>query len=89
MADTVEALTRNNFEYDEIIFDADVNKKAAICKKNKIDVFVDDSVATCQLIAESGTRALLFVTNFNRGAQLSNEVDKVKNWEMLYQMLKG
>lgn len=42
---TIEELKNNNIHYDKLICDFD---KAKICKIEKIDLFIDDSIANCK-----------------------------------------
>lgn len=46
---TIEELKNNNIHYDKLICDFD---KAKVCKNEKIDLFIDDSISNCNKVNE-------------------------------------
>lgn len=80
---TEKWLADNGIIYDKLIFTNAYDKqaKADECKKNNIDVMIDDSTATCINIKSEGTRVLLMNTRFN---QKNKELERVSSWEEIY-----
>ncbi len=60
------------------------DSKADVCKKLKIDVFVEDFVDTALACAEKGIKVLLFNQNWNQNLKHENIV-RVRGWKELIQ----
>lgn len=73
---TLEYLKANGIKYTEIIFDC--FDKAKVCKENKIDVMVDDSVKYCTEIAKENIKSIVFTSDVNKS--IDTEIDRVDNW---------
>lgn len=56
-------LENNQIKYDMLI--TECSNKLSICKKNNIDVFIDDKIETCIEINDGGIKAFLMNTPFN------------------------
>ena len=82
--DSKEYLDKYQIKYDKII--TNIHDKAAICQKEKIDIFIDDSVRNCTEVSKAGIEVLLFETYYNKEYQ---GVKHVKNWDEIYEYLKG
>ena len=78
---TKEWLAKNNIKYIKIFFDAG-NTKLDICKKEKIDIFIDDSYRICRELVNNKIKALLMKTKYNNIKDL--ELQKVENWNEVY-----
>ena len=59
---TIEELKRNNIHYDKLICDFD---KAKVCKREKIDLFIDDSIVNCTKVSKQGIEIILFNSKSN------------------------
>lgn len=80
---TLEYLKRHNVPYD-ILITHSVNKKRA-CIDNTIDIMIDDSISTCELLQEIGIRTLLFNTDINK--DIKTNILRVSNWLEIYNII--
>lgn len=78
-------LSINKITYDKLVVNA--NDKLAICRENKIELFVDDNINTCRNIYnQSRIKVLLYTTRYNK--QIKTECVRVNNWkEILYYII--
>ena len=74
-----------NIEYDKIIVNA--RDKAQICKKEKIDLFIDDSIQHCKRVNGGNIKTLLYTTIANQGVEVP-ELERVYSWIQIYQIYK-
>lgn len=82
---TKESLKRNNISYDELISNA--SDKLAVCKDQRINIFIEDSYDTCKELEENGIKAFLMTTPMNKNIDSGN-VERVNNWKEIYDKLK-
>ena len=71
-------LDKNNIKYDKLIVNA--REKASICKKENIDIFIDDNINNCIDIANLGIKTIRISedeTNYNN-------IVNVKTWDEIY-----
>ncbi len=80
---TIEELKNNNIHYDKLICDFD---KAKVCKFEKIDLFIDDSIANCSKVNELGIETILFNSKINIGDR--NSFYRVNEWKEIYEKIK-
>ena len=80
---TVNWLNKHQINYDKLILTNAYDKeaKAKQCKKNNIDIMIEDSTLTAINIKEVGTRVLLMNTRFN---QKNQELERVSAWKEIY-----
>lgn len=65
--------------------------KRKIVEENKIDLFIDDSLKTCNEIQNMGIKSLIMTTRLNKNINIGN-LTRVNNWDEIYeeiQKLKG
>jgi len=57
--------------------------KATVCKNEKINLFIDDSIANCNKVKELGIETILF----NSKSNMNQETDlyRVDNWKDIYE----
>lgn len=72
-------LEKNDIKYDKLIINA--NDKATICKKENIDLFIDDSYKHCQSVSSIGIKVLMFGTNYNKNIK---EFTRITSWYEVY-----
>jgi len=72
-------LEKNNFHYDKLIIGA--IEKGKICKDEKIDIFIDDSIKNCISVNNEGIKVFIFDNEFNRDCY---QFERVNNWEDAY-----
>ena len=80
---TIEELKNNNIHYDKLICDFD---KAKVCKNEKIDLFIDDSIINCSKVNELGIKTILFNSKINM--KEITKLDRVDNWKDIYEKIK-
>ena len=73
---TYDYLINNKVPFDKLIVGC--KDKASVCKKNNIDLFIDDSINNCISVSKEGIDALLFETNANKHVK---KIKKVKNFK--------
>lgn len=80
---TIEELKKNKINYDKLICDFD---KAKVCKEEKIDLFIDDSISNCNKVNELGIKTILF--NSKSNIKDRTKFYRVDNWEDIYEKIK-
>lgn len=80
---TIEELKNNNINYDKLICDFD---KANVCKNEKIDLFIDDSITNCNNVNESGIETILFSSKTN--IRDKNNFYRVNDWKEIYEKIR-
>lgn len=73
---TLQYFKENNIKYTKVLFDC--VEKAKICKENKIDIMVDDSVKYCSEIQNENMKSILFTSEVNK--LIPTELERVDNW---------
>ncbi len=79
---TIEELKDNNINYDKIICDFD---KAKVCKNEKIDLFIDDSIENCSKVDKLGITTLLF--NSKNNIRVETKLTRVNSWKEIYEKM--
>lgn len=74
-------LEKNNIKYDKLLTNSLEKDKAVL--KNKIDIFIDDSIKHCMSISKLGIPVLMFETSYNK----QTEFRKVKSWKEIYDII--
>lgn len=80
---TIEELKNNNIQYDKLICDFD---KAKVCKIEKIELFIDDSINNCKKVKELGIETILFSSKSNINNKTN--LNRVYNWKDIYEKIK-
>lgn len=80
---TIEELKNNNIYYNKLICDFD---KAKVCKIEKIDLFIDDSIANCNKVNELGIETILF--NSKSNIKDKTNLYRVDSWKDIYIKIK-
>lgn len=75
-------LDKSNIEYDKLIVNA--KEKAPICKKERINIFIDDQINNCLDVSKIGTKAIRIS---NDKKQYENVVT-INNWMEIYNFIK-
>ena len=81
---TKDYLDRHGIKYHKIIVNA--TNKAEVCQKEKIDLFIDDSVRNCKIVSELGIETILFERYYNKDDQ---DFHHVKSWDETYNYIKS
>ncbi len=80
---TIEELKNNNIHYDKLICDFD---KTKVCENEKVDLFIDDSIANYKKVRKLGIETILFSSKGN--IQDKTNLYKVDNWKEIYEKIK-
>ena len=79
---TKEQLDRLKINYDKIICTRD---KVAACKKEKIDVMIDDSISNLKKLESQVKIRILFNSNYNKTREV--EFIRFNTWKEIYNYL--
>ena len=74
-------LEKNKIKYDKLIVNA--RKKAPVCKKENIDIFIDDQLNNCIEISKLGIKTIRISedeTNYDN-------ITSLKNWDDIYNFI--
>ncbi len=74
--ETLEYFKLNNINYTKILFNS--FDKAKLCKDNKINLMVDDSIKHCLEVQKENIKSILFTSVVNKSRNI--EIDRVNNW---------
>ena len=73
-------------EFPNILFNAKLKNGADICKRENIDVFIDDSIKNCVSVGEYGIRVFIYDNTYNKN---EDRFDRVYNWKEIYDKIKN
>jgi len=75
-------LVKHDILFDKIF----VNRKdkGSLCKEEKIDIFIDDSVTNCKSAINNGINTFLFDSTFNKK---NNDIKRVHDWNDVYKIV--
>jgi len=85
----IEMLTRKWLSKNKIVFDKlvlNAQDKLIAAKEEKIDLFVDDSIAHCRRIQSGNIKALLFTSICNQALDVS-DIERVYSWPQIYKKI--
>ena len=80
---TEKWLKDNNIYYDKLIL-IDKGQKGEVCKRNNIDIMIDDTVKNCIDVSENGIKVLMMRTKFNQNI---TQFEQVLDWEDIYKKI--
>lgn len=81
---TKQYLDDNKIYYDKIIVGK--NEKGKICKLEKIDLFIDDSITNCKDVSKYNIKTILYENYYNNECE---DFIKVSDWEQILKIIKG
>lgn len=82
---TEKWLRKYNIEYDKLIINS--HNKLEIAKKENIDIFIDDSVRNCEMLANGNIKTYMLLTK-NNGFYENEKIIKVNSWDEFYNDIK-
>jgi len=77
-------LDKHKIKYEKLIVNS--GDKSKVCQREKIDLFIDDSVKHCKATSKLGIEVLMFDAYYNQDCQ---EFKHVKSWNEIYEYIKG
>lgn len=80
--DSYKYFKKNNLPFDKLI--TNLNDKVESAKENKIDLFIDDNIKTCESIQESGIKVIKMARFDDRECNL----DIAHNWDEIINKIK-
>lgn len=75
-------LVKHDIMFDKIF--VNMKDKGSLCKEQKIDIFIDDSVTNCKSAINNGINTYLFDSTFNKE---NNDIRRVYNWNDVYKII--
>lgn len=75
-------LDKNNVYYDKLIVNA--RNKLEICRKENIELFIDDQLANCTKLSEAGIKVIRITEYTDNHGDIANK----KNWNEIYNYIK-
>lgn len=81
---TIKWLEKYNIKYHKLIMK--VENKGEIAKKEKIDVFIDDSIRHCKVVASVGVKTYLITNEYNKFYECK-DFERVDSWNDFYKKL--
>ena len=76
-------LIRNGVKYDKIY--VDTGSKIDECKREKVNLFIDDKESHCEDVSSAGIDVLLFTNAYNHDEK---RFRRVNNWDEVYKYIK-
>ena len=80
---TKDWLDREGIKYDKIF--VNTGTKEDECKKNHVNLFIDDKESHCEDVSREGIDVLLFTNQYNHDETRFKRVD---NWKEIYDYIK-
>ena len=88
MKDAVQEIFRKeNLVFDKIYWKTD--EKADVCKKENIDLMIDDYYVACEELAKNKIKTLYFRDKDMKELQETEYLKEVSNWGEIYRYIKG
>lgn len=86
LSDAMNKLEKEDVKFDKYYWNQ--KEKLEICKKEKIDVMIDDNYHICEAMANAGINAVYF-HSLNRKHLVENDkLKEVSNWGEVYRYIK-
>lgn len=82
---TEKWLEANNIKYDKLIINS--QNKLEIAKKEKIDIFLDDSIRNCEMVSSGNIKTYMFLSANNEYYENEN-ILKIKTWDEFYENIR-
>lgn len=79
---TKASLAKFNIPYNTL--NLHISDKLTFCKKNNIDILIEDSYETCKELTDNGIKSLLMTTKMNCNIN-EGEITRVNNWLEIYE----
>lgn len=79
---TQRELANGGIVYDKLICTLD---KTTACMDEKVDIFIDDSIANCSGVSQKGVKTILFTSKWNDKSIVPFQ--RVQSWEELYALI--
>lgn len=83
---TMEWMRKYNVPYDEVI--TECNDKEAVCLREKVDVFIDDSQSQCTNTARNKDIMVILYDEFNMHVDYDKS-PRVNTWNEIYNIIKS
>lgn len=84
--DAKEKFEKNNIKFDKYYWN--IHNKAEICKKENIDIMIDDNWMNCIDIASNGIKTLYFKATDLKILKETEYLKQVTNWGEIYRIIK-
>ena len=84
--DAKEKFEKNNIKFDKYYWN--IHNKAEICKKENIDIMIDDNWMNCIDISSNGIKTLYFKATDLKILKETEYLKQVTNWGEIYRIIK-
>lgn len=84
--DAIRILKENNIEFDKYYWT--VEDKLEICKKENVDIMIDDDWKIVKKLSENGIKTLYFRDTNLKRLEENDLVKEVNNWGDIYRIIK-
>lgn len=82
---TRNSLNKNGIKYNNLFLG--ISDKLDFCKKQGIEILIEDSYETCKEVNENGIKSLLMTTKMNENI-VDNNIVRVNNWLEILQKIE-
>lgn len=82
---TQKMLIENHIPYDKLIMNA--KNKLQFCQQNGIEIFIEDSYETCQVLEENGIKTFFMTTKLNETIE-NQKLERVTTWKQIEEKMK-
>lgn len=82
---TKECLNKYGVKYDSL--NLHISDKLKFCKKNEIDLLIEDSYETCLELKENNIGSILMTTKMNSSIE-TMEIKRANSWNEVYEIIK-
>ena len=79
---TYKFLNKHNLPFNELL--VNISDKAKYCLDNNVDLFIDDSIKSCEATNDLGIDTILFDAPYNKQCNLN----RYDNWEDIYNYIE-
>ena len=78
-------LKENGIVYDKLIINS--HNKLEMANREKIDIFIDDSVRNCSMLVDGNIKTCMYTTEYNNFYENDNMI-RVYSWNEFYEIIK-
>lgn len=83
---TMNWMKKYDVPYDEVI--TECNDKEAICLREKVDVFIDDSRSQCENASKNDSIIVILYDEFNMHTDYDKSL-RVNSWDEIYNIIRN
>lgn len=85
--DAIRLLKENNIQFDKYYWN--VKDKLEICKKENVDIMIDDDWKIVEQLSKNNVKTLYFRDTNLKKLQENDYIKEVSNWGEIYRIVKS